>query len=166
MQYWKLFAPDYGVPQARSRIFLIGVRDDITGSIPAPIPTFASKYRSTEWAIADLRGVTDESVPNQSEYFRAMFAKSGHGQGDEINPRDRPAYTIRANAKSRIQLHYDLPRRLTIRECARLQTFPDTFIFPHPPTTSIAQIGNAVPPLLASVVAAQVSQFLSRTRND
>lgn len=157
---WKVFAPDYGVPQARDRVILVFVRKDIGIDPSPPKPTFVGRHRTVEWAIADLVGVEDESVPNQSQYFRAGLAKSGNGQGDEISPRNAPGYTVRANAKSRVQFHYELPRRLTIRECARLQTFPDSFIFPHAATTNIRQIGNAVPPVLAHAVATSISEFL------
>jgi DNA (cytosine-5)-methyltransferase 1 len=163
MSVWSLNGPHYGLPQARKRVFLIGVRRDIEGSINEPTPRFESKPRSIEWAIADLENVIDESVPNQSEYFKANLAKAGHGQGDEMSVAHEPSYTIRANARSRIQFHYKLPRRLTIRECARIQTFPDSFLFPHPPTNTIKQIGNAVPPLLAHKVANQIALFLRDT---
>jgi DNA (cytosine-5)-methyltransferase 1 len=99
-------------------------------------------------------------VPNQSQYFKASKAKKGNGQGDEKSKTGTPSYTIRANAKSRVQFHYYLDRRLTIRECARLQTFPDNFILPHSATTNIMQIGNAVPPMLAHKVALSISNFL------
>lgn len=160
VDHWLLNAADYGVPQARSRVFLVGVRDDIQGFPARPYPAFKSSHRSVSWAIRDLLEVTDESIPNQAQYFKANRAKNGHGQGDEISAADKPGYTVRANAKSRVQFHYSLPRRLTIRECARLQTFPDTFVFPHSATTNIMQIGNAVPPLLANAVAQECEKFL------
>jgi len=157
---WKTFAPDFGIPQARNRVILVFVRKDIKHDPTPPTPKFAGKHRSVEWAISDLMGTTDESIANQSQYFRAGLAKSGNGQGDEVSPQHAPGYTVRANAKSRVQFHYELPRRLTVRECARLQTFPDNFVFPHAATTNIRQIGNAVPPVLGHVVAESVRNFL------
>ncbi|QNB10797.1 DNA cytosine methyltransferase [Paraburkholderia tropica] len=157
---WSMFAPDYGVPQARDRVVLVFVRSDIKQVPEAPRRSFADNHRSIEWAIGDLIEVADESVPNQSQYFKAGLAASGHGQGDETSRKAEPGYTVRANAKSRVQFHYSLPRRLTVRECARLQTFPDEFIFPHAATTNIMQIGNAVPPVLGHVVACQMEEFL------
>lgn len=157
---WRLYAPDYGVPQSRTRIFLVGVRKDLPGSPAIPTPTHSGAHRSIQWAIEDLESVLDESVPNQSQFFLASKAKRGNGQGDELSRADRPAYTVRANAKSRVQFHYSLPRRLTVRECARLQTFPDDFAFPHSATANIMQIGNAVPPLLAHHVARSISEYL------
>jgi len=157
---WVLYAPDFGVPQNRTRVFLVGVRDDLPGFPVEPEPTHLVAYNSIDWAISDLEHVEDESVPNQSQYFKASRAKKGNGQGDEVSRAGKPSYTVRANAKSRVQFHYKLPRRLTIRECARLQTFPDSFAFPHSATTNIMQIGNAVPPMLSHHVARSVSDYL------
>ncbi|MEI6632822.1 MAG: DNA (cytosine-5-)-methyltransferase [Chlamydiota bacterium] len=160
---WTLYAPDYGIPQRRTRLFLVGVHNDISGFPEKPPKTHTEdNYLSIDWAIKDLVTVSDESIPNQSQYFLASKAKRGNGQGDEKNHSGSPAYTIRANAKSRVQFHYSLPRRLTVRECARLQTFPDSFAFPHSATTNIMQIGNAVPPILAYHVARAIERFLKQ----
>lgn len=160
-EVWSVFAPDYGVPQTRERLFLIGVRKDLKGKPEKPTPQFINQHRSIEWAIGDLETVSDETVGNQGQYFKANRAKKGHGQGDETCERDKPAYTIRANSKSRVQFHYSLPRRLTVRECTRVQTFPDSFVFPHSATSNMKQIGNAVPPLLAFQIAEAIARFLS-----
>jgi len=167
---WKLFAPDYGIPQRRTRLFIVCVRNDIYekyGFPEKPEPHFDSKnYRSIEWAIGDLVDVTDNSVPNQGEYFEASRAKRGNGQGDESNQKDKPAYTIRANPKSRVQFHYSLDRRLTVRECARIQTFPDDFVFDFSKTVNISQIGNAVPPVLAYIVAEVMAAYLNQMEGE
>lgn len=157
---WDVRAADYGVPQSRQRVFVIFVRTDLVGDPTQPKPRFSRRHRSIEWAIDDLRGKR-ASVPNQDQYFRAGLAPSGHGQGDERSRRRFPAYTVRANSKSRVQFHYVLKRRLTVRECARLQTFPDWFVFPHPATVNMMQIGNAVPPLLANEIAQALHGYLS-----
>jgi len=101
-------------------------------------------------------------TPNQDQYFRAKKAGRGHGQGDERTPSDGPGYTVRANAKSRVQFHYSRPRRLTVRESARLQSFPDTFSFPFAATANMRLIGNAVPPVLAHRVAQTLQDFILR----
>lgn len=159
---WQLYGPEYGIPQMRNRLFFVCVRNDLRGMPAAPERLFSDDFRSIEWAIGDLESITDESVPNQSQFFSASKAKKGNGQGDEVNQRNQPAYTIRANPKSRVQFHYALDRRLTVRECARIQTFPDDFVFRHSMTTSISQIGNAVPPVLGYIVAQQITLFLVR----
>jgi DNA (cytosine-5)-methyltransferase 1 len=162
---WKLYAPDYGIPQRRTRLFIIAVRDDLPGFPIEPQKTHGSNsYQTAKWALEDLEEITDESIPNQSQYFKASRAKSGNGQGDETTPADAPSYTVRANAKSRVQFHYSLERRLTIRECARLQSFPDNFVFPHSATTNIMQIGNAVPPLLGNFVAKSIADYLENLK--
>lgn len=165
-EVWNLFAPDYGIPQNRSRLFFIGVRDDICGMPEKPKPDFEKNHRSIKWAIHDLEKITDETIPNQSQYFLASKAKKGNGQGDEKSRADEPSYTVRANAKSRVQFHYSLDRRLTVRECARLQTFPDDFKFSFSATTNVMQIGNAVPPLLAYQVAKTVSSFITKVKKE
>lgn len=161
-EVWKLFAPDYGIPQNRTRLFIVGVRDDLPGFPLYPKADFQHQHRSIKWAIEDLENISDESIPNQSQHFKASKAKNGNGQGDEVSKAHLPSYTVRANAKSRVQFHYSLERRLTIRECARLQTFPDEFIFPHSATTNVMQIGNAVPPILAHKVAHSISEYLKK----
>jgi DNA (cytosine-5)-methyltransferase 1 len=110
--------------------------------------------------------ITDETVTNQSQYFVATKATAGGGQGDHTNRRGEPAYCIRANAKARIQFHYELERRLTVRECARLQSFPDEFVFPYSAMTNMTQIGNAVPPLLAHKVATAIYDFLTNAGDE
>lgn len=163
VRVWKMFAPDYGVPQRRTRLILMCVREDLFekyGFPEEPKATYKGRHRSIEWAIDDLVDVTDNSIPNQGDYFGASKAKKGNGQGDESNKKDKPAYTIRANPKSRVQFHYSLNRRLTVRECARIQTFPDDFSFKFSKTVNISQIGNAVPPIMAYLIAQSVEKYL------
>ena len=162
VEVWTMFAPDYGVPQNRTRLFIVGVRDDLKGIPEKPKPTYLGKHRTIKWAIKNLESIHDESIPNQSQYFRASKAKKGNGQGDEVSWADQPGYTVRANAKSRVQFHYSIKRRLTVRECARIQTFPDSFLFPHSATTNVMQIGNAVPPMLGYEVASAISAWLTQ----
>ena len=158
---WNLYAPDYGVPQNRRRLFFVGVRDDIDGFPVMPKPTHANRHVTISQALSDLEDVTDETVTNQSQYFVSTKATSGGGQGDNVNEPDKVAYCIRANARGRIQFHYKLDRRLTVRECARLQTFPDAFVFPFTTQRNLTLIGNAVPPVLAHAVAKSVFSFLA-----
>ncbi|HEX8127904.1 MAG TPA: DNA (cytosine-5-)-methyltransferase [Pyrinomonadaceae bacterium] len=158
---WELYAPDYGLPQSRRRLFLVGTRNDLETRPKRPAPTHLNAHVPIDEAIGDLASITDESITNQSQYFVATKATAGGGQGDHTNQRGEPAYCIRANAKARIQFHYELERRLTVRECARLQSFPDEFVFPFAAMTNMTQIGNAVPPLLAYKVANSISDFLA-----
>jgi DNA (cytosine-5)-methyltransferase 1 len=158
---WELFCPDYGLSQSRRRIFIIGVRNDLKGFPQVPSPTFASQHRPIEDALEDLEEVTDEAVTNQSQYFVASRATAGGGQGDHTNVAGKLAYCIRANARGRIQFHYNLDRRLTVRECARLQAFPDDFVFPYSTQRNLTLIGNAVPPIVGHAVASSIQHFLT-----
>lgn len=159
-QVWNLFVPDYGLPQSRRRLIIMAVRDDLPGFPAVPPASHATKHVSIDQALADLEAVTDETVPNQSQYFIASRATAGGGQGDHTNESGKLAYCIRANARGRIQFHYKLDRRLTVRECARLQAFPDEFVFPFTTQRNLTLIGNAVPPILGHAVAKSVSAYL------
>jgi DNA (cytosine-5)-methyltransferase 1 len=81
-------------------------------------------------------------------------------QGDRRLIADRPGYTIRAECHGNIQWHYELPRRISMREAARIQSFPDDFIFDAKLRETERQIGNAVPPVLAWHIAKAVSESL------
>ena len=157
---WELFAPLYGLSQSRRRLIIVAVRQDLGFPPEAPKPKYLSGYLPIEYAIGDLEEISDESVPNQSQYFVATRATSGGGQGDHANKRGELAYCIRANAKARIQFHYSLDRRLTVRECARLQSFPDEFVFPFSAMSNMTQIGNAVPPILGHAIASTIADYI------
>jgi DNA (cytosine-5)-methyltransferase 1 len=161
---WNLTCHDYGLPQSRRRLFLVGVRSDLVGHPLVPAQTHFLSFRSIDDAIEDLKGITDETIPNQSQYFVATAATAGGGQGDHISKRGELAYTVRANAKARIHFHYELARRLTVRECARLQSFPDEFVFPHAAMNNMVQIGNAVPPIVAHHVGKSLYDYFESLR--
>jgi DNA (cytosine-5)-methyltransferase 1 len=158
---WELYGPDYGLSQSRRRIFLVGVRNDLPGFPVMPKTIHKNAHIPIAAALADLEDVTDEKVTNQSQYFISTRASSGGGQGDHKNKADKVAYCIRANSRGRIQFHHHLDRRLTVRECARLQSFPDQFVFPFTTQRNLTLIGNAVPPILGYRVAQSIQKYLS-----
>lgn len=167
MRVWELFCPDFGLPQNRTRLFIVGVRSDIAeanGFPYGPEPTHFMRHVTIDDAIGDLSKVEDESVCNQSQYFVATKATKGAGQGDQVSVRGEVSYAVRANPKARVHFHYELPRRLTVRECARLQSFPDEFAFPFSTSNNMMQIGNAVPPIVAHKVASEIALFMSKVR--
>ena len=160
---WRVVCQEYGLPQSRTRLFLIACPEDG----PQPGAFVADRSRvSIDEALADLESISDESVANQSQYFVSDVATAGGGQGDHVNERGRFAYTIRANPRGRIQFHYALERRLTVRECARLQGFPDSFVFPYTTQRNVKLIGNAVPPTIAHLVAQRIVAFLDGIEQD
>lgn len=160
---WNLYGPDFGLPQSRRRLFLVGVRNDLDG-FPVKPQGSPKLFRPIDHALKDLEPIDSEEICNQSQFYVATKATSGGGQGDHVNQVGTPAYCIRANPRGRIQFHYLLPRRLTVRECARLQSFPDEFIFPFSTQRNILLIGNAVPPLLGHIVASSIQHFLEGTQ--
>ena len=76
--------------------------------------------------------------------------------------RDRPSWTVVAHLykDGYMYIHPTQPRSITVREAARLQSFPDRFIFRGSRTDQFKQVGNAVPPLLARAVAEAVREML------
>lgn len=172
VNHYLLHAADYGVPQIRKRVFIVGVRDDIDVAFEPPIPTHVDNWMTAKEAIDDLWGKeNDPKILNHSQISKAKFYPGRKMQGNSRISSDRPSVTIRAEHHGNIEAHYrtfndadpeDMAywRRLTVRECARIQTFPDYFEFKGPATHTYKQIGNAVPPVLGWHVANAVKNVL------
>ncbi len=145
-------AADYGVPQMRERLFIIGVKGSAAFVHPEPNLT----HMTAGEALADL-----ESRPETPE-FEHVWSKAGRSpeQGSRQLTADKPATTIRAEHHGNIQWHYSLDRRISLREAARLQSFPDAFTFHAGMRETERQIGNAVPPVLAWHIAKAVRKCL------
>lgn len=151
LHYQLYHAEDYGVPQTRERIFIVGVRADMPDFIP-PLPTTSERPITAKEAIGDL-----ESHPRDEAFSHIWSeAKVSGEQGNRRLQDNRPGYTMRAECHGNIQFHYSLPRRISMREAARIQSFPDTFVFPTKLRATERQIGNAVPPVLAWHIAQAV----------
>jgi len=146
-------AADYGVPQMRERVFIIGVRGRRSFQHPAPC---LGRMTAGE-ALADL-----ESEP-ENPAIKHIWSKAAASpdQGIRKLRGDAPATTIRAEHHGNIQWHYSLPRRISLREAARLQSFPDGFHFPNGMRATEREIGNAVPPVLAWHIAKAVRECLA-----
>ncbi len=149
-------AADYGVPQVRERVFIVGTAKRVKAFRP-PLPVLVKgAWLTSQEAIGDLETV-EENHANNHVWSRAA---SSPDQGQRKIKADCPATTIRAEHHGNIQFHYTLPRRLSIREAARLQSFPDNFIFSKGMREAERQIGNAVPPVLAWHIASAVRNCL------
>lgn len=149
-------AADYGVPQMRQRVFIVGTLPGVKEFVPPAPTTPKGFWMSCEEAIGDLEQIA-ESEPMNHIWSRA--AKSAD-QGGRIIKADRPADTMRAECHGNIQFHYSLPRRISMREAARFQSFPDEFRFEAKLRETERMIGNAVPPVLGWHVARAVADCL------
>lgn len=183
-------AKDYDVPQDRQRLFFVGYRKDLNIDFKFPEPTnIVSK--TLKDAIWDLRKNAVPAmeknytsgdkckVPNHEFMiggFSTMFMSR-----NRVRSWDEPSYTIQAGGRH-APLHPQAPkmefveqnkrifvkgkegkyRRLSVRECARIQTFPDDFIFKYNMVSDgYKMIGNAVPVNLAYTVASKIYQDLN-----
>ncbi|MBQ6473846.1 MAG: DNA (cytosine-5-)-methyltransferase [Victivallales bacterium] len=155
IHYQVYHAEDYGVPQTRERVFIVGTREDMPTFVP-PQQTTPFAPVTAKDAIADL-----ENHPRDEAFSHIWSeAKVSGEQGNRKLLADRPGYTMRAECHGNIQFHYSLPRRISMREAARIQSFPDTFVFPSGLRATERQIGNAVPPVLAWHVARAVMSVI------
>lgn len=158
-----LRAADYSVPQKRDRVIFIGNRIGITSYHPKPFLQPAD-YVTTGEAIADLMNLPDNAAFNHvSTKHRPDMAQrmleleegkslyKGYSDAWKKCAWDEPSCTIKENHGG-VNVHPKLARVLTAREMARLQSFPDDFIFEGPKNKQLVQLGNAVPPLLAKAI--------------
>ncbi|MDR1081089.1 MAG: DNA cytosine methyltransferase [Deltaproteobacteria bacterium] len=150
INYHRYNAADYGVPQTRDRVFIVGTQKGLPAFSPPP-PVLNEPVTARE-AIGDLE---TRRRDDRFSHIWSLANVSGE-QGNRKLLADRPGYTIRAECHGNIHFHYSLPRRISMREAARIQSFPDTFIFPCKLRETERQIGNAVPPVLAWHVAQAV----------
>lgn len=211
---WKLVnAANYGVPQKRMRVFIVGFRADLDVRFSFPIETHSqqallfSQWGTGEYwerhqvAVADrpTRPVNIERVlntfrkngfestcepwktvrdaisglPDPEKDPRAALVQAHKFQpgariypGHTGSPLDEPAKALKAGdhgvpgGENMLRRPDGTVRYFTVRESARIQTFPDTFIFQGSWTETMRQLGNAVPVLLASVMAERVCSFL------
>lgn len=149
-------AADYGVPQSRERVFIVGTAPGLPDFTP-PKPTHTSdEWITAKQAIDDLRELPEDAA---TSHIWSRAKRSGE-QGNRKLKSDRVAYTIRAECHGNIQYHYQLRRRISMREAARIQSFPDNFLFDAKLRETERQIGNAVPPVLAWHIARGVRKVL------
>lgn len=158
VQFRLVKAVEYGVPQRRERVIIVGIRNDIDAKFEYPKPLL------TERNYVPLSKVIDKlSIDEQKYYFSQ---KAVRGMKNAKNNMKRglwqdlkaPCLTITSHlAKTSINSRdpvllvdpaKELYRRFTPREAARIQSFPEDFVFPVSDHFSYKQIGNAVPPVL------------------
>lgn len=223
-----LDAVNFGVPQRRERVFLVGVRNDIKDQIDWEYPVathdgLVIPYLTINEAISDLPAIAEGEVAEEyinppenpyqilmrgqnqvltqhfcgihNEKMRRIIAAVPQGEGRHyINMlvdrgelpelcrltsgyantygrlvENRPCTTITNNMCTPSALrciHYEQNRELTPREGARIQSFPDWFVFSGQKGHVTTQIGNAVPPLLAMAIARRIEDTIENWRDN
>ena len=189
--YFQLLdAYDYRVAQNRKRVFFIGFRKDLGIKFEFPEPF--DKKRVLKDVIWDLKdnvlpaknktytNADKCKVPNH-EYMLGGFS-SMYMSRNRVRSWDEPSFTIQAggrhapihpqapkmqfveqNKRIFVPDHEHLYRRLSVRECARIQSFPDDHIFYYKNLTAgYKMVGNAVPPYLGYYLAKEIKKYLAQ----
>lgn len=167
MNVTTLCAADYYTPQKRERVIFIGNKLGKTNYHPKPMLS-PNEYITTGQAISDLMNHPEDEAFNHvpTKHREDMARKimetpegkslyKGYSDAWKKCPWNEPSCTIKENHGG-VNLHPKLPRVLTAREMARLQSFPDDFIFEGKKNKQLVQIGNAVPPLLGKAIGLAV----------
>lgn len=184
-----LNAVDYKIPQDRKRVFIIGMRDDINITYQFP-PIISRQTITLQQAIGDINEIPTPYLSHNiveininrlnHDYYCGAYDNKFMAR-NRVRTWTEPSFTIQALAKN-APIHPQAPkmhfvnsnkrtfekgkehlyRHLSIRECARIQTFPDSFRFIYSDIQSgYRMVGNAVPPRLAFYLATSVKQQLS-----
>ena len=150
---------DYGVPQTRQRVIIIGQRVDLGEKLrfKFPQPTHSKNSELPHWvsirAAIDHFPDPDKDNDVLNHIYSAYKVEYRNFTGHRETDPDKPSPTVlaRGNGKGGVCAipHYNGKRRLTIRESASVQTFPEDFHFVGTMNSCYRQIGNAVPVLFA-----------------
>ncbi len=157
----RLRAEMFGVPQCRERLFIVGSRSKRGWIPPQPwkmtIP--CGRVLTKEVEYLENHQMREHKIESVLRYRVLDFGKRDHmGRVDRLDPKI-PSKTVIAGGLiggGRSHLHPWVPRTLSVRESARLQTFPDNYVFSGPMARQFTQVGNAVPPLLSKQLAESI----------
>lgn len=166
-----LNSADYGVPQTRKRVIFVGNRIGKTNYHPKPM--FEEKdYRTLGQCIKKYMNIEENSEINHvftkhTEEMKQRLNDVPEGKSLYKNysdawkksPWSKPSCTIKENHGG-TNIHPKLPRCLTARELAALQSFPDDFIFKGSKKWQLVQIGNAVPPLMGKAIGLAIRKMI------
>lgn len=175
--YKLLNAKNYGVPQDRERVFIVGTLKELNLEYNFP------KETHTEGNYITLREAIGDLEENPGELYEGSFSSMFMSRNRKRNW-DEVGFTVQASGRQ-AQIHPSSPdmivvgkdkrifdpesdraiRRMSVRECARIQTFPDNFEFLSTVDENYKMIGNAVPVNLAMEVAKQLKLLLEAKNN-
>ena len=184
--YHKLLSSEeYGVPQIRKRVILVGVRNDIDFEYQYPEPAYGDEKKGLK-KIVDLRTAIGDLEDNPGEYFTGSYSSMFMSRNRKKSWSE-PSFTIQASGRQApihpggepmVKVGKDKyiftdgeenNRRLSVKEIARIQTFPDWYEFSRGTSNRnenakldlvYKQIGNAVPPMMAKAIAEAVRNQL------
>lgn len=190
VKYELMNAADFKIPQDRLRVIIVGIRNDLNVEYLFPTKLDSTPITLLR-AIGDLKtppapynnervNVEDNTIFNH-DYYTGPYDKKFMAR-NRVRGWDELSFTIQAQAKNE-PLHPQAPkmvyvssnerifvkgkeqlyRRLSVRECARIQTFPDSFKFVYDKVIDgYKMVGNAVPPRLAYYIALSIKQCFSK----
>ncbi len=176
IQYRLLKAVEYGVPQRRERVIIVGIREDLDVMYTYPMGVNTLSHA------VPLNRVIDKLAIDEQKYYFSERAVQGmkkaknnmkRGLWQDLNG---PCLTITSHlAKTSINSRdpvllvdpeKELYRRFTPREAARIQSFPDDFCFPVSEACAYRQIGNAVPPVFMWYVAKALQDSIDAPKKE
>lgn len=178
--HWtKLNAVWFGVPQYRQRVIAVGFRDNKAftrfkwprrthSELPEQPELGLSLPRQSGWAFEDVHGLPNHILREHCERVTTRYSQIPPGGRDRKDHTDRvhpekPSGTVLVGSGAgggRPFIHPHEHRHITVREAARLQSFPDWWVFSGGPTAAYRQVGNAVPPLMARTIAFEIAKAL------
>jgi len=157
ISYKLLITADFEVPQKRERVVIVGTNKSLFPKFIFPEPLLCQEnWITLEKAIGDLQKKPEGHSIN---HFWSK-AKRNKGQGNNTVAKNEPAPTMRAEHHGNIEFHWNGERRLSAREAARIQSFPDDFYFYPSTSSAYRQIGNAVPPVFGWHLARSIESFI------
>lgn len=169
VSYRVLNAADYGVPQTRQRVIIIGVRNDVDFKYIFPNPTNSKNGENglPKWVSVGeaMSVIPDPDLPNDlpnHDYSKYKLQFNGYLGHRALDP-EKPAPTVTARGDNKggvvILPHPNARRRMSCRELAAVQSFPLDYEFSGNRSSVYRQIGNAVPPLLGYAIANVFNQY-------
>lgn len=174
VKYELINAADFGVPQKRQRVIIIGIRDDINLEYEFPEAIFTEESSLFAPGYIPLKDVIFPESEIEEKYYFSERAVQGmlnakkdmnKGRAQDIN---RPCNTVGAHL-AKVSLNSTDPvlkingryRRFTPREIARIQSFPDTFDLVRAEGTQYRALGNAIPPVMMWYIGKHLEMLLS-----